>query len=126
MFLYTGPSESNASVLDQITVTNVSDQEALDDFLNSTDDDSSSGSLTPGNLNAVNHQTPGKSRRCLLKCDVAGVLKVPTHNGSNNKKNSTFLKNCLLSLMLHVSCHTLVAPAHSLALTSIHLPFLSF
>lgn len=66
MFVLTGPSESDAFVLDQITVTNVSDQEALDDFLNSTDDDFSSGSLTPGNPNAVTHQTAGESRRCLF------------------------------------------------------------
>lgn len=61
MFLLTGPSESNAFVLDQITVTNVSDQEALDDFLNSTDEDFSSGSLMPGDPNSVIHQTLGKS-----------------------------------------------------------------
>nr|XP_046255280.1 dysbindin-A-like [Scatophagus argus] len=44
-----GPSEADVCVLDQMTVTNISDQEALDDFLNSTDDDISTGSsLTSG------------------------------------------------------------------------------
>ncbi|KAL6108734.1 dtnbp1 [Pungitius sinensis] len=44
------PTEADVRVLDQMTVTNISDQEALDDFLNSTgDDDISTGSsLTSG------------------------------------------------------------------------------
>ncbi|XP_068180404.1 dysbindin-A-like [Antennarius striatus] len=42
-------SEADECVLDQITISNLSDQEALDDFLNSTDDDISTGSsLTSG------------------------------------------------------------------------------
>uniref|UniRef100_A0A3B4WVA1 Dysbindin-A-like n=1 Tax=Seriola lalandi dorsalis TaxID=1841481 RepID=A0A3B4WVA1_SERLL len=42
-----------ALVLDQMTVTNISDEEALDDFLNSTGDDISHGSsLTSGNPNS--------------------------------------------------------------------------
>lgn len=41
---------ADVCVLDQMTVTNVSDQEALDDFLNSTGDDTSAvSSLTSGN-----------------------------------------------------------------------------
>ncbi|XP_027132012.1 dysbindin-A isoform X1 [Larimichthys crocea] len=43
------PEGVDMCVLDQITVTNISDQEALDDFLNSTSDDISTGSsLTSG------------------------------------------------------------------------------
>lgn len=43
-------SEVDECVLDLIAVANLSDQEALDDFLNSTDDDLSAGSsLTSGN-----------------------------------------------------------------------------
>ncbi|GAA6217523.1 dysbindin-A-like [Lates japonicus] len=43
------PTGADVSVLDQMTVTNISDQEALDDFLNSTGDDISTGSsLTSG------------------------------------------------------------------------------
>ncbi|XP_044063776.1 dysbindin-A-like isoform X2 [Siniperca chuatsi] len=43
------PTEANVCVLDQMTLTNISDQEALDDFLNSTGDDISTGSsLTSG------------------------------------------------------------------------------
>ncbi|XP_040020458.1 dysbindin-A isoform X2 [Gasterosteus aculeatus] len=44
------PTGADVRVLDQMTVTNISDQEALDDFLNSTgDDDISTGSsLTSG------------------------------------------------------------------------------
>ncbi|XP_077383963.1 dysbindin-A-like isoform X2 [Festucalex cinctus] len=42
------PSEADVVVLDHMTVTNLSDQEALDDFLNSGDDFSSGSSLTSG------------------------------------------------------------------------------
>lgn len=44
------PTGADVRVLDQMTVTNISDQEALDDFLNSTgDNDMSTGSsLTSG------------------------------------------------------------------------------
>uniref|UniRef100_A0A3B3CNI0 Dystrobrevin binding protein 1a n=1 Tax=Oryzias melastigma TaxID=30732 RepID=A0A3B3CNI0_ORYME len=42
------PAGADACVLDQMTVTNVSDQEALDDFLNSTSDTSAGTSLTSG------------------------------------------------------------------------------
>ncbi|KAG8009739.1 Dysbindin-A [Nibea albiflora] len=43
------PEGVDMCVLDQITLTNISDQEALDDFLNSTSDDISTGSsLTSG------------------------------------------------------------------------------
>ncbi|XP_076593214.1 dysbindin-A-like [Chaetodon auriga] len=43
------PIGADLCVLDQMTVTNISDQEALDDFLNSTGDDISTGSsLTAG------------------------------------------------------------------------------
>ncbi|KAM9797912.1 dysbindin-A-like [Neosynchiropus ocellatus] len=42
-------SEADVSALDQMTITNLSDQEALDDFLNSSADDMSTGSsLTSG------------------------------------------------------------------------------
>uniref|UniRef100_A0A3B4U462 Dystrobrevin binding protein 1 n=1 Tax=Seriola dumerili TaxID=41447 RepID=A0A3B4U462_SERDU len=47
------PTGADVSVLDQMTVTNISDEEALDDFLNSTGDDISHGSsLTSGNPNS--------------------------------------------------------------------------
>lgn len=50
-------------VLDQMTVTNISDQEALDDFLNSTVDDISTGSsLTSGDPNSVTLQPEDNSR----------------------------------------------------------------
>ncbi|XP_041798965.1 dysbindin-A-like [Chelmon rostratus] len=43
------PTEADVCVLDEMTVTNISDQEAFDDFLNSTSDDISTGSsLTSG------------------------------------------------------------------------------
>ncbi|TNN53659.1 Dysbindin-A [Liparis tanakae] len=44
------PTGADVRVLDQMTVTNISDQEALDDFLNSTGDDgmSTGSSLTSG------------------------------------------------------------------------------
>lgn len=43
------PAGAAVCVLDQVTVTNVSDQEALDEFLNSSDEDFSTGSsLTSG------------------------------------------------------------------------------
>ncbi|XP_047453577.1 dysbindin-A-like [Mugil cephalus] len=43
------PAGEDTSVLDQVAVTNISDQEALDDFLNSTGDDiSTESSLTAG------------------------------------------------------------------------------
>ncbi|XP_040901304.1 dysbindin-A-like [Toxotes jaculatrix] len=43
------PAGADVCALDQMTVTNISDQEALDDFLNSTGDDISTGSsLTSG------------------------------------------------------------------------------
>ncbi|XP_026227076.1 dysbindin-A-like [Anabas testudineus] len=43
------PTGAGVCALDQMTVTNISDQEALDDFLNSTGDDISTGSsLTSG------------------------------------------------------------------------------
>ncbi|XP_060937847.1 dysbindin-like [Limanda limanda] len=43
------PSKPDVGVLDHMTVTNMSDQEALDDFLNSSGDDISTGSsLTSG------------------------------------------------------------------------------
>lgn len=44
------PKGADVSALDQMTVTNIIDLEALDDFLNSTGDDISTGSsLTSGN-----------------------------------------------------------------------------
>ncbi|XP_057691347.1 dysbindin-A-like isoform X2 [Corythoichthys intestinalis] len=42
------PTDSDVVVLDQVTITNLSDQEALDDFLNSADDLTSGSSLTSG------------------------------------------------------------------------------
>ncbi|XP_028282055.1 dysbindin-A-like isoform X2 [Parambassis ranga] len=46
---YREPKRLDVSVLDQMTITNTSDQEALDDFLNSTGDDISPGSsITSG------------------------------------------------------------------------------
>nr|XP_020476322.1 dysbindin-A-like isoform X2 [Monopterus albus] len=46
------PIGADMCVLDQMTLAHISDQEALDDFLNSTGDDISNGSsLTSGNLN---------------------------------------------------------------------------
>ncbi|XP_067367397.1 dysbindin-A-like isoform X2 [Channa argus] len=46
---YKEPTGVDVCALDQITITNISDQEALDDFLNSTGDDISTGSsLTSG------------------------------------------------------------------------------
>ncbi|XP_019735635.1 dysbindin-A-like isoform X1 [Hippocampus comes] len=42
------PTEADAVILDQMAVTNLSDQEALDDFLNSGDDLTSGSSLTSG------------------------------------------------------------------------------
>ncbi|KAM9805487.1 dysbindin-A [Syngnathus typhle] len=42
------PTEADVVVLDQMTVTNLSDQEALDNFLNSSDEFSSGSSLTSG------------------------------------------------------------------------------
>ncbi|XP_068615660.1 dysbindin-A [Brachionichthys hirsutus] len=44
-------SEPDGCVLDQITISNRSDLEALDDFLNSPDDDSTGSSLTAGDPN---------------------------------------------------------------------------
>ncbi|XP_077577286.1 dysbindin-A-like isoform X1 [Stigmatopora nigra] len=41
-------TDTDGVVLDQVTVTNPSDQEALDDFLNSTDDLTSGSTLTSG------------------------------------------------------------------------------
>lgn len=35
--MFAEPAESNINVLDQMTVTDMTDQEALDDFLNSPD-----------------------------------------------------------------------------------------
>lgn len=48
--MFADPAGADACVLDQMTVTNVSDQEALDDFLNSTSDTSAGTSLTSGNF----------------------------------------------------------------------------
>ncbi|XP_054477506.1 dysbindin-A-like isoform X2 [Anoplopoma fimbria] len=61
------PTEADVRVLDQMTVTNISDQEALDDFLNSTgDDDISTGSsLTsgPGLESCSSESTRSKTTR---------------------------------------------------------------
>lgn len=55
--MFVEPTESDAYVLDQMTVMNLSDQEALDDFLNSTDDDIIAGSsLISGNHHSVTLQ----------------------------------------------------------------------
>ncbi|XP_028327537.1 dysbindin-like isoform X2 [Gouania willdenowi] len=42
------PTKTEVGALDEMTVASVSDQEALDDFLNSVDDDTSTSSLTSG------------------------------------------------------------------------------
>lgn len=42
------PTELDVNVLDQITVADLSDQEALDDFLNSTSDTTTESSLHSG------------------------------------------------------------------------------
>lgn len=58
--MFEEPTESDAYVLDQMTVMNLSDQEALDDFLNSTDDDIIAGSsLISGNHHSVTLQPVG-------------------------------------------------------------------
>ncbi|MED6295545.1 hypothetical protein CHARACLAT_032930 [Characodon lateralis] len=48
-YVFAGSAGVDVAILDQMTLINLSDQEALDDFLNSTGEDTSSGSsLTPG------------------------------------------------------------------------------
>ncbi|XP_063735657.1 dysbindin-A-like [Eleginops maclovinus] len=58
------PAGTDVRVLDQMTVTNISDQEALDDFLNSTGDDISTGSsLTSGpDLESFSSESEMKSQ----------------------------------------------------------------
>lgn len=41
--VFAEPAESNMSLLDQMSLTDTSDQEALDDFLNSADVDLAAG-----------------------------------------------------------------------------------
>lgn len=41
--MFAEPAESDITLLDQMTVTDTSDQEALDDFLNSADVDVGAG-----------------------------------------------------------------------------------
>lgn len=53
IYLYVEPTEFDVHVLDQITVANISDQEALDDFLNSTDDETTESSLQSGTTSLV-------------------------------------------------------------------------
>ena len=54
VFVIVEPTKPDVGVLDHMTVTNMSDQEALDDFLNSSGDDISTGSsLTSGNTNLL-------------------------------------------------------------------------
>lgn len=48
IYLHVEPTEFDVHVLDQITVANISDQEALDDFLNSTDDETTESSPQSG------------------------------------------------------------------------------
>lgn len=51
VLVFVEPTGVDVYALDQMTVTNLSDQEALDDFLNSMSDDFSTGSsLTSGNF----------------------------------------------------------------------------
>ena len=57
MCVFEEPAGADVCLLDQMTVTNISDEEALDDFLNSTGDDMSTGSsLTSGKLDSVTLQ----------------------------------------------------------------------
>lgn len=52
-YLHAEPTEFDVHVLDQITVANISDQEALDDFLNSTDDETTESSPQSGTPSLV-------------------------------------------------------------------------
>ncbi len=63
MCMYVDQPGADVCVLDQMTITNISDQEALDDFLNSAGDDISTGSsLTSGNPNSVTLQPEQNAR----------------------------------------------------------------
>ncbi|XP_070691506.1 dysbindin-A [Pempheris klunzingeri] len=67
------PAGADVCVLDQMTVTNISDQEALDDFLNSTGDDISTGSsvtsgpdlesCSSGSFTSQMNQTPPANKQ---------------------------------------------------------------
>ncbi|XP_033957577.2 dysbindin-A-like [Pseudochaenichthys georgianus] len=69
---------TDVRVLDQMTVTNISDQEALDDFLNSTGDDISTGSsLTSGpDLESCSSESEMKSQM---------IQAPPTKNQASNQ-----------------------------------------
>ncbi|XP_051263303.1 dysbindin-A isoform X3 [Dicentrarchus labrax] len=65
------PTGADLCALDEMTVTNISDQEALDDFLNSTGDDISTGSsLTSGNSNSVSLQPEENSRHTAISHNI--------------------------------------------------------
>lgn len=53
IYLHVEPTEFDVHVLDQITIANISDQEALDDFLNSTDDETTGSSPQSGTPSLV-------------------------------------------------------------------------
>ncbi|XP_056900178.1 dysbindin-A-like isoform X1 [Takifugu flavidus] len=65
------PAESNINVLDQMTVTDVTDQEALDDFLNSPDVGVGSSQSAP-DVDATLSESSGSSDAFLLRQDGAG------------------------------------------------------
>eukprot|EP00066_Takifugu_rubripes_P014188 XP_011603454.1 PREDICTED: dysbindin-A-like [Takifugu rubripes] len=64
------PAESNINVLDQMTVTDVTDQEALDDFLNSPDVGVGSPQSAP-DVDATLSESSGSSDAFLLRQDGA-------------------------------------------------------
>lgn len=50
--MFAEPAESNVNLLDQMTVTDTSDQEALDDFLNSADVDVGTSTSAGSSVNS--------------------------------------------------------------------------
>ena len=73
MCVFTGSAGPDVCILDQMTVANISDQEAFDDFLNASGDNISTGSsLTSGNSKSF---TLKHERHCLLLQYFFHVLK---------------------------------------------------
>lgn len=67
------PTGASADALDHMMVTNMSDQEALDDFLNSAAEDLSTGSsLTSGNYFPVS--VPTYSVTCSVSPSLEGYV----------------------------------------------------
>lgn len=100
IYLHIEPTESDVHVLDQITVANISDQEALDDFLNSTDDETTASSPQSGTPSLVADITKLIHCKKFVLCSLELTIKIASIVKGVSNKSCTVpsCKTCINSI----------------------------